>query len=285
MARNRNGPWSPIYGQAWTHQQTRASSAVVREQVKRPTTPEVAPFLVLGWLNRINIWCLANNEQGGIGGLSDVMLAAVAWPEAIEAGRRPAEVGQAIRAALRAGAFLDGAGEEERVHNFRRHHARLLGDRDNKRSAEDSTEESADGSTEASTDTSTDGSTEPSRSTVPKSTVPKSTEEEEPPTPSGPPGTGKPAKSPAEAAARALATALGSSLRPCRDQIRALQAAGWSIERIHAAIAEHAEPGLSPWDWTKRAVGKAPPGQGRPGATGASLHEWARSRDARKDTA
>lgn len=58
-----------------------------------------------------------------------------------------------------------------------------------------------------------------------------------------------------EDVAKALRLRLGSSINPCRDQVRALVAAGWSLQAIRVAVERHGEPGLAPWDWTKRARG------------------------------
>ena len=55
--------------------------------------------------------------------------------------------------------------------------------------------------------------------------------------------------------ARALARILGSGVKPCEDQIRALKAAGWPDDRISTAIGGVALPGMSPWDWTRRVTG------------------------------
>ena len=57
----------------------------------------------------------------------------------------------------------------------------------------------------------------------------------------------------------ALKNRLGSGSRICGDQIRALRGAGWDDARIEAAIAAHAEPGMAPWDWTKKARGAVSP--------------------------
>lgn len=64
-----------------------------------------------------------------------------------------------------------------------------------------------------------------------------------------------PVYSPQELASRTLSASLGSSLNPCRKQVSALIAAGWTVQAVTDAIAAHAEPGLAPWDWTKRACG------------------------------
>jgi hypothetical protein len=116
---------------------------------------------------------------------------------------------------------------------------------------------------------------------VPKSRcpeVPMSRGPEGPPvSPQGEPAPAAPrraasrrAVSPFEAAARRLSTRLGSGLRPCQAQIRALRAEGWDLERIEAAIESHAAAGLAPWDWTKLAKGTtAPPRHG--GLTGEQI--------------
>lgn len=55
--------------------------------------------------------------------------------------------------------------------------------------------------------------------------------------------------------AKALKLRLGSSLNPCRDQVRTLVSSGWKLAALAAAVQEHGEPGLAPWDWTKRVGG------------------------------
>lgn len=59
-----------------------------------------------------------------------------------------------------------------------------------------------------------------------------------------------------------LKNRLGSSTTPCAAQIRALRGAGWDDARIAQAISEFAEPGMAPWEWTKRARGVVPTGGG-----------------------
>lgn len=147
------GSWSPIYGQAWTHPKTRRAVAALLKADKRARA-EAAPFLVLGWLNRLCLWALANNEAGIVGGLSDVMLATVAWPEGIEARGNARAVGALVRAALRAGGFLEGDGEAEKIHDFRAHHRRVIGDRERKRREEEAAEHSAEHSAELDAETS-----------------------------------------------------------------------------------------------------------------------------------
>lgn len=55
-----------------------------------------------------------------------------------------------------------------------------------------------------------------------------------------------------------LKNRLGSSTTPCAAQIRALRGAGWDDARIAQAISDFAEPGMAPWDWTKKARGVVP---------------------------
>jgi hypothetical protein len=43
-----------------------------------------------------------------------------------------------------------------------------------------------------------------------------------------------------------LKNRLGSGVRICGDQIRALRGAGWDDARIAQAISEFAEPGMAP---------------------------------------
>jgi len=61
--------------------------------------------------------------------------------------------------------------------------------------------------------------------------------------------------SPQEATSRRLAAALGSSINPCRKQVAALLHRGVTLESLETAIESHAEPGLAPWDWTKKVTG------------------------------
>ena len=63
-----NGTWSPIYGQAWDHAKTRAAVEVVLAAGHRPM---YAHSLVIGWLNRLNLWCLRGSESGRIAHLAD----------------------------------------------------------------------------------------------------------------------------------------------------------------------------------------------------------------------
>ena len=55
-----------------------------------------------------------------------------------------------------------------------------------------------------------------------------------------------------------LKNRLGSGVRICGDQVRALRGAGWDDARIAQAISEFAEPGMAPWEWTKKARGVVP---------------------------
>lgn len=274
MAR-KNGPWSPLYGQAWTHEKTRRGSLVVAESGHRA---EYAPFLLLGWLNRINVWCLSNNEKGQTSALTDVLLATVAWPEAIEAGRNPKKVGATIRAALRSGGYLEDVDGVEVVHEFVQFHAAFLGDRWRKRKAADSAEHSAEDSTEDSPEDSPEPSAEHSAEegppTVPNLTGPDRTGSDPPVVPQADPPPAPPRRkaSPADALARGLASALGSSFRPCQAQVRALRLAGWTDQRIASAIEAHAEPGMAPWDWTKRARGVS--GTSAKGMSAADILAW-----------
>jgi len=61
--------------------------------------------------------------------------------------------------------------------------------------------------------------------------------------------------SPQDAAARRLAKILGSSLNVCRAQVGALVAKGATVVSVEQAITEHAEPGMKPWDWTRKVAG------------------------------
>lgn len=122
----RNGTWSPIYGQAWTHHKTATAAAWLVKHGRR-ITAAVAPFLILGWLNRLNLWCLANSEHGSLAGLSHARVATIAWPEAIEDGAVAQKAGESILGALRAGGFVEG--EPPRVHEFDAFHAGILHNR------------------------------------------------------------------------------------------------------------------------------------------------------------
>jgi len=61
--------------------------------------------------------------------------------------------------------------------------------------------------------------------------------------------------SPQDSAARRLAKILGSSLNVCRAQVGALVAKGATIVSVEQAITEYAEPGMKPWDWTRKVAG------------------------------
>ena len=287
--RNKNGTWSPIYGQAWSHPKTERACKAVQDAGHKP---RYAPFLVLGWLHRLNIWCLANSTSGVVTALSDAKLAAVAWPEAFDDGIPPSRAGGLVRSALRGGGFLEDSPEGERVHEFRAFHARILSDRERHvgdddsddtktppegdHSAEGSAERSAESSAEGSAEDSVEGSAAIGSDRIGSERIGRT----EPPTPAKPgaPGARRPKAppSPAEAASRALAVALGSSLDPCRKSVRALLAAGWDLERIHRAIAEHAQPGDAPWDWAKAARGAGP--AAKPASGAAAVAAWAQNR-------
>jgi len=269
----KNGTWSPIYGQAWDHRKTAAAAAHVVAH-GRGIPEECAPSVVLGWLNRICIWCLSNGETGSTKTLTAGRLATIAWPEGLAAGRHVLRTGELVRGALRAGGFLEDGPDGEVVHDFDEHHARILKERRRKREdkdAEDSADHSAERGAEDSADHSAPTDNVPTPTPTPTPT--------EPPTPAKPGAPGvarhKGPPSPAEAAARALSVALGSSINPCRKAVAALTAAGWGIDRIQRAITEHAQPGDAPWDWTKRARG-ATHGAQPTGAAGVA--DWLRNR-------
>lgn len=59
-----------------------------------------------------------------------------------------------------------------------------------------------------------------------------------------------------------LKNRLGSGSKVCGDQIRALRGAGWDDARIAQAISDFAEPGMAPWEWTKKARGVVAPVNG-----------------------
>lgn len=73
-----------------------------------------------------------------------------------------------------------------------------------------------------------------------------------PPSGAPPPVGGKP-RSKVDPLVAALRARLGCGARIAADQIRALRVAKWDDARIREAIETHAEPGLAPWDWTRRA--------------------------------
>ncbi len=52
-----------------------------------------------------------------------------------------------------------------------------------------------------------------------------------------------------------LKNRIGSGTKVCLDQVRALRAAGWDDARLQAAVDAHAIPGVSPWEWTRLALG------------------------------
>jgi hypothetical protein len=97
--------------------------------------PGVAPFLVIGWLNRLCLWCLSYSESGSLSGLSLGRVGTLAWPEAIEDGMSAAKAGEAILGSLRAGGFIEG--EPPAIHDFADHHARILKERVRKRDDHD----------------------------------------------------------------------------------------------------------------------------------------------------
>ncbi len=289
----KNGTWSPIYGQAWDHHKTAAAAAYAAKHGRSIPT-DCAPSVVLGWLNRICLWCLANGETGVTATLSTGRLATIAWPEGLAAGRNVLRTGELIRATLRAGGFLEDGPDGERVHDFADHHARILKERRRKRDAKDGEDEP-----DESADDPAPRSAPPSAESPAEHSAPRSAERSAPTdndtdndndndnhrargargaggssSVTATPRKAKPPPSPAEAAARHLAAALGSSLSPCRKAIHALRHAGWPIDRIERAVAEHAQPGDAPWDWAKRARGAT---EARP--TGAAaVAAWAASR-------
>lgn len=230
-----NGSWSPVYGQAWTHPKTGRASAWLVVHGKRITSA-IAPFLVLGWLNRLCVWCLGNSETGSLAGLSAARIATLAWPEAIEGGMPAPKAGEAILGALRAGGFV--VGDPPRIHDFADHHSRILKERTRKRHDHDAidgigAEDSADHSAERGAE----HSAEPSASTGSGSGS----------------GTGSGTGS---GSGRAAAAAL---LPEFRDRIRwhgtdepilkALDdfaAAGMDPAEIRAAMDRHAAVGLKP---------------------------------------
>ena len=129
-------------------------------------------------------------------------------------------------------------------------------------------------------------SPKPSRKTTGKSRANQEQEQEQeqegtPPPPLPPGGGPAPAApkrvaatersfGPQERLARDLAARLGSSLRPCRAQVRALRSEGWTLDRIRTAVDEHAGAGVAPWEWTRLAKGTtAPPRHG--GLTGEQI--------------
>lgn len=262
--RNKNGTWSPIYGPAWVHPKTRAAADRVAQARPRLSVRAVAPFLVLGWLNRLNVWLLGNDTSGRTAGLSDVFLATVAWPEAIEDGAPPAKLGALIRGALRAGGFLENGPDGERVHQFREFHGRILSDRERHGADDDApptppspgepspdgaTEDSAEGSADHSAEHSADGSADPSAARGEESRGDKNKTPRSPPKPGGRRGRGP------DRVVSALHARLGCNRPKAAEQIRALRADGWTDQRILDAIEAHGRPTMQPWDWARLAVG------------------------------
>lgn len=133
---SHNGTYVPWHETFWTHPKTRAACAVL---VEERIAPEVAPALVGRWLHGLSCWCLRTGDEGTTGGLPDAELAQIAWPEAVAQGRkRPAAIGALIRRALRTpapgmGAYLEGEGAAEAIHDFEDHNRGILYDRRRRR--------------------------------------------------------------------------------------------------------------------------------------------------------
>ena len=64
----------------------------------------------------------------------------------------------------------------------------------------------------------------------------------------------KPEYGPQERLSRDLASALGSSLPPCRKAVAALVGRGMTLESLHPQLG-NAIPGMAPWDWAKHVTG------------------------------
>lgn len=101
---------------------------------------------------------------------------------------------------------------------------------------------------------------DPDQSPDPSPSPPSADTEPSPKT--GKVGAQKRADTPQKALARELAKRIGSGVKPCEDQIRSLRTAGWTDERIQAVIDQHAVPGMSPWEWTRKASGNGPAAKG-----------------------
>lgn len=254
--RNKNGTWSPIYGQAWTHPKTERACKTVQDAGHKP---RYAPFLVLGWLHRLNIWCLANSTSGVVSALTDAKLAAVVWPEAFDDGIPPTRAGQLVRGALRQGGFLEDSLEGERVHEFRAFHARILSDRERHVEGDESDdakgprdgEDSAEGSAEDSAERSAEGSAEDSvegSAAIGSDRIGSDLK-----IPHKPP-TGGRKRRPPDPVVEALRDRIGCSPEWAASQVRALRTDGWSDQRIRDAIETHGAPGLAPWAWTERVI-------------------------------
>lgn len=86
----------------------------------------------------------------------------------------------------------------------------------------------------------------------------KGKEAEEIPSESPSPSVTPPVKRKTDPLILDLKNRLGSGVRICGDQVRALRGVGWDDARIAQAISEFAEPGMAPWEWTKKARGVVP---------------------------
>lgn len=247
-----NGPWSPLYGQAWDHAKTHAAVSHL-VSIDRKVPRECATAVILGWLVRLNIWCLANNEDGVVGGLPDVRIALIAWPEAVEARSNTVKLGAEIRDVLRVAGFLEGSGSAERIHEFRWHHRGILRERDRKRggrdsdfSADDSAEHSADDSADTPADSGSGrvgagrGGTERGGA-GPAASPPQ-------PSPSAPPEPDSVAS-----LSRDLATAADEEPGVAEKVIRELLAVGTPVNYIRARIASIERP-IGGWAWKRSVV-------------------------------
>lgn len=127
-----NGIWSKVHEPIWDHVKTHRAATVL---VEAGVPPEYAAQVIVGALQRVTCWALRDGDTGRTGELTDARLAGVAWPESAESARfaKPSKTGAILRAALRAGGFLEGEGETETIHDFADHCRDILGGRDRKR--------------------------------------------------------------------------------------------------------------------------------------------------------
>lgn len=129
----KNGLSVPMHVGMFTHPKTVAAAA---ELVRAGVRPAEAPLVVVGAVLRLSGWAISGGDTGLTGHLDDASLAIEAWPEAVrEARQKPDELGALLRRALHATppgfdcGYLDGAGDEEHIHDFTEHFAGILENR------------------------------------------------------------------------------------------------------------------------------------------------------------
>lgn len=239
-----------------------------RHYKRRALQRELGPA---GPLALIDLWCFAGEHRpDGVFKSSDEVEIAVDWPK-----RRR---GQLVAALVSSGwlepdgvTLHDWTVEQPWIANrpARLAAARASGAEGGRRSAEARAEagygpRGPDGKwgrsgAEANTEANTEGTPKadrrvaeppipsPSPSPIPTPKNPL------PPSGDPPPVGGKP-KRRSDPVVASLRARIGCGTRQAADQVRSLRLAGWTDDRIERAIEDHGEPGLAPWDWTKRAV-------------------------------